>query len=188
MAAVVAICVFTLALIFLWSGLAKVVRPEAAAQAIVFFGVARGTNIPLARALATVELAVALSLTAAISNDRSSLLVASLAVAATLFAVFSLLIARSLRRGDRFACSCFGAAAEPLSIVTFARAVVLLALAVAALLTAPSVDFHAGRDELGIDGAAALALLGTVVVLDIGRRMLAYSIVLSHQGAFHDRR
>jgi hypothetical protein len=187
MADAVAIGAFVLAVVFSWSGVAKLRNPLEAASAMTFFGVLSTIRAGAARLLAAVELAVAAGLAASAVASSSVALRIFSAVALTLSAVFSLLIGRSLRRGDRFSCHCFGATAEPLSVITFARAALLVATATLVVsLAASGEPFDSNR--LVANALAAVAIVGVVATIDTGRRMLAYGIVLSHQGVLHDRR
>lgn len=110
--------------IFAWSGASKLRRPVAAALAISQFGVLRGVHRRAGLALGVAELALALL------EICRPLLWQSQALAALGLAVFTGLIGRSLASGHSFACACFGAESETLSIKTFARTAALLVLAV----------------------------------------------------------
>jgi hypothetical protein len=180
--------VFGLVVVFLWSGLGKILRPEGTAQALVFFGLTAVPHVALVRLLAALELAVAAGLVVSVAATTATLLLVFLGVAAVLFFIFSFLIGRSLRRGERFSCHCFGAGAEPLSAITLGRAVALLVLALALLSAVAFVMPGASPQQLVTDGVAAIAAIGFIVTMDMGRRLLAYAIVLSHQGVLDDRR
>lgn len=117
--------------VFAWSGVAKSLRPDQTAQALVDF---RLTSLPsrtAARGLALYELLLAvLLLSSALAGDTFTGL--ALAIATLTAAMFVAAIAAALRRPARFACLCFGSSESPLSGATLARAGALLALSAAA--------------------------------------------------------
>jgi methylamine utilization protein MauE len=121
---VIAVIGGLLGAIFAWSGFSKLRRPTAAALAISQFGVLRGVHRRAGLALGLAELALALLVVC------RPMLWQSQALAALGLAIFTGLIGRSLASGHSFACACFGAESETLSIRTFARTAALLVMAV----------------------------------------------------------
>ena len=100
--AVYGIAIWILAIIFVWSGLAKLRRPTLAAMAIRDFGVLRQIKPRLGGVLGAAELLLALSLITGV------LPAVVLPVPAGLLWFFVLLIAKSLFSGEEFSCFCFG--------------------------------------------------------------------------------
>ena len=80
---------------------------------------------------------------------------AGFVVAAGLLAVFTMVIARSLRRGDRTPCRCFGVATTPLGREHIVRNIGLIAVcAVGAASTLSGGQLHLGLGaDCGIRGA-----------------------------------
>jgi hypothetical protein len=115
-----------LAAVFTVSGTGKLRRPYAAALALRRFGLLRRPG-PLAGRLAgAVEVAAALAV-AARPGQRPGYLPAMV-----LLALFAVLITRSLMRGERFSCHCFGEHGGELSGWSLVRVGALLALAAGA--------------------------------------------------------
>jgi hypothetical protein len=161
------IAIWVLAIIFVWSGLAKLRRPALAAMAMNDFGVFRRIRPGLGRALGAVELLLALSLI------TGTLLVVVLPVTAGLLWFFVLLIARSLWLGKDFSCFCFGDADSRLSGVTLVRTTALALLA-SALVVVP-LRF-AGFDQIYLlQAISAAALVGTIVLASRIRRLLRWT-------------
>ena len=150
------IAVWVLAIIFVWSGLAKLRRPALAAMAINDFGILRRIRPGLGSALGAMELLLALALITA------TLPVIVLPVTAGLLWFFVLLIARSLWLGKDFSCFCFGDADSRLSRVTLLRTIALAVLATA-LVVVPLR--YAGFDQIYLlQALSAAALVATVVL------------------------
>ena len=124
------IAIWILAIIFVWSGLAKLRRPTLAAIALNDFGVLSRVRPRLGGALGAAELLLALSLIV------GALPVIFLPVTAGLLWIFVLLIARSLRLGKDFSCFCFGDSDSRVSRLTLVRAAALAVLA-STLVLAP---------------------------------------------------
>src|SRR5919202_755283 len=114
--------VWILAIIFIWSGVAKLRRPTLAAMAIMDFGVVRRVRPRLGSALGAAELLLALLLV------TGTLPVLFLPVTAGLLWFFVLLIARSLWFGKDFSCFCFGDADSKVSRSTLVRTAALALL------------------------------------------------------------
>src|ERR687893_1488760 len=117
------IAVWILAIIFVWSGVAKLRRPALAAMAMMDFGVLRKVRPRLGSALGAAEVLLALFLV------TGTLPVLFVPVTAGLLWFFVLLIARSLRSGQDFPCFCFGDADSRLSRLTLVRTAALAVLA-----------------------------------------------------------
>jgi hypothetical protein len=148
--------IWVLAIIFVWSGLAKLRRPALAAMAINDFGILRRIRPGLGSALGAMELLLALALITA------TLPVVTLPVTAGLLWFFVLLIARSLWLGKDFSCFCFGDADSRLSRVTLVRTIALAVLATA-LVVVPLR--YAGFDQIYLlQALSAAALVGTIVL------------------------
>jgi len=150
------IAIWVLAIIFVWSGLAKLRRPALAAMAINDFGILRRIRPGLGSALGAMELLLALALITA------TLPVVILPVTAGLLWFFVLLIARSLWLGKDFSCFCFGDADSRLSRFTLLRTIALAVLATA-LVVVPLR--YAGFDQIYLlQALSAAALVGTIVL------------------------
>jgi len=148
--------VWVLAIIFVWSGLAKLHRPALAAMAINDFGILRRVRPNLGRALGAVELLLALSLL------TGTLRVVMLPITAGLLWFFVLLIARSLWLGKDFSCFCFGDADSRLSRFTLVRTIALALLA-SALALVPLR--YAGFDQVYLlQAISAAAFVGAIVL------------------------
>jgi hypothetical protein len=161
--------VFCLAIVFAWSGMAKLRRPELAALAIVDFGLTRHAKPILGYTLGTAEAALAVLLV--VGTSMPPILLAT----AALLWLFAALIARSLLAGERFACFCFGDGEATLSGATLARTLALAALATALALApvpTPLDDLPAGRLAQVV---AAGALVGTAVLAGHIRRLLEWN-------------
>ena len=161
------IAVWVLAIIFVWSGLAKLRRPALAAMAMNDFGILRRTRPGLGRALGAVELLLALSL---ITGTLPSVI---LPFTAGLLWFFVLLIARSLWLGRDFSCFCFGDADARVSRLTLVRTTALALLASAQALVPPR---HAGFDQVYLlQAISAAALVGTIVLASRIPRLLRWN-------------
>jgi uncharacterized membrane protein YphA (DoxX/SURF4 family) len=113
--------------IFLLSGSSKLRDPFPTSLAIKRFGVTGEIRPRLGAVVAVVEIGLGACLF--VVSWRA----VPAALSAGLLAVFCFLIARSLARGERFSCGCFGSQSEVLSAVTLIRAVLMLGLVVIAL-------------------------------------------------------
>src|SRR5215208_4133817 len=150
------IAVWVLAIVFVWSGLAKLRRPALAAMAITDFGVLRKIRPWLGTALGGAELLLALSLIVGV------LPIVFLPATAGLLWLFVLLIARSLWSGKEFSCFCFGDADARISGVTLLRTIALALLA-SALAVAPLPYASLGQSYL-LQALCAVALVGTIAL------------------------
>jgi hypothetical protein len=150
------IAVWILAIVFVWSGLAKLRRPTLAAMAITDFGVLRKIRPRLGTALGGAELLLALFLIA------GALPVIILPVTAILLWLFVLLIARSLWSGKDFSCFCFGDSGAKISRLTLVRTAALALLA-STLAVAPLPYASLGRTYL-LQVISAAAFVGAVAL------------------------
>jgi hypothetical protein len=150
------IAVWILAIVFVWSGVAKLRKPTLAAVALMDFGVLRRVRPRLGSALGAAELLLALLL---ISGTLPALF---LPVTAGLLWLFVLLIAKSLLSGKDFACFCFGDADSRLSRLTLVRTGALALLA-SVLAVAPLPYASLDRTYL-LQAISAAAFVGTIAL------------------------
>ena len=116
----------TCAVVLLISGAAKVADPTATREAFTSMGVPRGLRSPL---LVTSLPYAELGLGVLLLVTWSWLLAVVAAVATALFAAYTVLVVRVLRRGEAVDCGCFGALADDrVSGTTLARNAVLVVL------------------------------------------------------------
>lgn len=131
MSGLVSVIAGGLAAVLLFSAGAKLLEPNWAAAAIMEFRVARRKRTLYARVLATAELLLG---TALLMPSRLILAMA-LVTAVLLFGLFTALQVAALRRGERFACGCFGDD-QPISPRTVIRTAALCALAATGAIVA----------------------------------------------------
>lgn len=167
----VGVVAWTVALVLAGAGLAKLRSPQRFARALADFGVVRRPSITAASAVALAEIAVAAGLVA-----PATLAVAA-PVAVVMFAAFVFLVARSLARGERFPCGCFGGE-EELSRRTLLRTAVLAVTA--ALLVgwtlggaAPPPAGVASQLGLACAAASVLGIAAVAVQLPVLARLNA---------------
>ena len=161
------IAVWILAIVFAWSGVAKLRRPTLAAVAMMDFGVLRRVRPGLGSALGAAELLVALSLA------TGTLPVIFLPITAGLLWFFVLLIAKSLLSGEDFACFCFGETDSRISRLTLVRTATLALLA-SVLAFAPLP--YAGFDRTYLlQAISAAAFVGTIVLGSQIARLLRWN-------------
>jgi len=150
---------WVLAIIFVWSGVAKLRQPTLAAMAMMDFGVLRRVRPRLGSALGAAELLLALSLI------TGTLPVLSLPVTAGLLWLFVLLIAKSLWSGKDFACFCLGDADSRLSRLTLVRTTVLALLAsVLAVAPLPAGTYAGFSETYLLQAVSATAFVGAIVL------------------------
>jgi hypothetical protein len=153
------IAVWILAMIFVWSGVAKLRQPTLAAKAIMDFGVLRRIRPRLGSALGAAELLLASFLI------TGTLPVVSLPGTAGLLWIFTLLIARSLWTGKDFACFCFGDADSRLSRLTLVRTTALALLAsVLAVAPLPTGTYAGFSETYVLQAVSAAAFVGAIVL------------------------
>jgi hypothetical protein len=161
------IAVWILAIVFVWSGVAKLRQPTLAAVAMVDFGVLRWVRPRLGSALGAAELLLALLL---IAGTLPALL---LPVTAGLLWLFVLLIAKSLLSGKDFACFCLGDADSRLSRLTLVRTGALALLAsVMAVVPLPYASFDW---TYVLQAISAAALVGTIVLASQFAKLLRWN-------------
>lgn len=147
--------------LFVWSGVSKLEQPEAAGRAISDFGIIGTASRGVGVLAGVVELTLAVVLLLASASSSRTLLVASVVATAGLLAVFAGLIARSLARGERFPCACFGEVDSPLSLRTLVRTSILALIAL--MLAVGVLTANASRPP----GLGAEALIGVAIVAGI---------------------
>lgn len=159
-----------LAIIFLWSGIAKLRQPALPAMALVQFGVVRHFRPRLGWLLGSVEVLLGVLLGLNIGAQISR------ALAAILLWCFVFLIARSLHAGHQFACACFGNADDMLSRWTLARTTALAVLATLLSISVPPalLPDHFDLHNL-LYATAALSLLGIIVLASYVPRLLQWN-------------
>jgi hypothetical protein len=164
------IAVWVLAIVFAWSGIAKLRRPILAAMAMVDFGVLRRVRPHLGVVLGAAELSLALLLAA------GALRVLFLPVAAALLWLFVLLIARSLHSGKRFACFCFGEADSELSRLTLVRTAALAMLATVVAIGSPPAGALSGSGSaFALQGVSAAAIVGAIALVGQVPKLLRWN-------------
>lgn len=131
---------WVLAFVFLWSGAVKLRRPTLAALAIADFGATRRAKAWHGTALGAFELLLGVGLVVGSRTD------VTLGISAVVLSLFTALLLRSVLRGERFACFCFGSADESISHRAVARTLALALLA-GVLWSAP---FHDTSRSQGI--------------------------------------
>jgi hypothetical protein len=162
--------VWILAIIFVWSGVAKLRRPTLAAMAMMDFGILRRVRPRLGSALGVAEALLALFL---ITGTLPGLFVPA---TAGLLWFFVLLIARSLRSGQDFPCFCFGDADSRLSRLTLVRTAALAVLASVLAVAAPSVGTYAGFSETYVlQAVSAAAIVGAILLGSQISRLLRWN-------------
>jgi hypothetical protein len=169
-----------LALVFLWSGAPKLIRPLPAAVTITDFGVVSRPRAWMGATLGALELVLGVGLL--IGRALSPWLT----LATLLLVVFEALILRALLRGDLFPCNCFGGGeAEEVSPTTLVRtgflALLAGALAVAPLTTVSRTPLSV-ETYLGLVTAGGL-LLTSVVLSRVPRLLLWNREVTVHYRA-----
>lgn len=120
---------FLLGLVFLWSGLAKIHRPDVTGNAIANFLDREYTPASAGLTLGLLEVLIGLGALGILPGGRLPYILS----ASILSTTFVALILRALRAGRSFDCGCFGQSQEPLGRLTLVRAcaIVLLSLALA---------------------------------------------------------
>lgn len=150
---------WVVASVFIWSGVAKLHRPERAALALVDFGLLRRPVIGAGVALGVFEIALAFSVMTV--HPVGSL------IAVGVFFAFAVVVLRSLAAGRRFPCYCFGGS-EEISAWSLFRALGLLALALV-VTSEPPVR------TLGAQLAGATAGVATICVVAVASSAIGLS-------------
>jgi hypothetical protein len=163
---------FILATVFVWSGATKVARPARAATALRDFGATASIRPRAGLALGGFELVLASGLAFAAGFGSLTSVFAPLA-ALTLLA-FTAGQVRSLRRGERFSCFCFGDETVELSWSSAARTGALAGLAAA--LAASDLAAATGPAQVTPEHASvALALVGMAALTGLWPRLKRWS-------------
>lgn len=158
-----------LAGILAYAGIGKLRQPWGPAMAMVNFGVVARPRRGAGQAVGLAEVAIALLL---LMPAPVALLGAASAVG--LLGTFTALLARSLRRGERFPCSCLGQDDEDLSPATLVRTSALLGLAlVVAGGGAASADMWQSPGWFHAVVLAAFALITPMLGLRLARNQRA---------------
>jgi hypothetical protein len=163
------IVLWFLAAIFAWSGLVKLRRPTLAAMSMVDFGVVRRVNPTLGWLLGAVELTLAIVLALRLLPRITLLL------SAMLLWLFTIVIARSLWRGETFACFCFGDADSKLSRWTLLRTSTLALLATSMIFAPVPAALALGLQTILLQAVIAWSLLGTIVLSSNALRLLRWN-------------
>jgi methylamine utilization protein MauE len=164
------VAIWVLAIIFAWSGIAKLRRPTLAAMAIMDFGIVRRIRPRLGSALGAAELLLALFLII------GTLPVLFLPVTAGLLWFFVLLIAKSLWSGQDFACFCFGEADSRLSRSTLVRTAALALLASVLAVAPVQAGTYAGFSETYVlQAVSAAAFVGAILLTSQIPRLLRWN-------------
>lgn len=154
-----------LALVFVFSAVPKLRKPELAALAIVDFGVTQRAHPLAGFSLGAGELALACCLALAAAVTPVAARATPPALAAVALWIFVALIARALRTPERFECFCFGEG-EQISIRTLLRTSLLGVLA--SVLTVAAFQVPSGSPSatsLAFNLVIAGAALGTLALL-----------------------
>lgn len=156
MLTVIGIAQLALALLFALTGLLKLRNIGEFRQNLIDFSVPRQVAGPLSFGLPIAELLGAALLTVPRTARIGAILISALLV------LFLLAIAVSLLRGQRPVCHCFGTAASPIAWATFARNLMLMAVAMAVATFSDQQTIYASFASLLND--PALALLSFVAI------------------------
>jgi hypothetical protein len=128
---------WTLVLVFTWSGATKLTDVRGTALALVDLRVTRRLQPAAAAALGGAELLLAGALAIAALGAIPVGAPACAAVAA--LAAFTVVLARALHRDERVACHCFGSSEEPIGASDLIRNAALILVVLAALAGPASV-------------------------------------------------
>jgi uncharacterized membrane protein YphA (DoxX/SURF4 family) len=154
--------------VFLWSGIVKIRQPMQAAVAIVDFRVSRHLRSWAGTALGILELAIA-GLLFLISGARGSV-----ALAAILLGMFTLVIARSVRSGATFPCFCFGDSRSRVSMFTLLRTAALAGVALI-LSFSTNLGLTGSPQDLSLQFILSGAVLAVAVLASRIRRLLRWN-------------
>lgn len=148
---------WALAAVLAVSGTFKLLHPAYAAIAIVKFGLARRIRQSYGRLAGAGEavLAGCLMITAFASPSHPARQLASVA-SFGLLVVFAGLIGRTLVRGERFACACFGPGAEEVSRRTLVRTLTLALVSLAPVMA----SLAGGTGEVDVNTSVVAAVIG----------------------------
>lgn len=148
------------ALVIGTAGFMKLRRTESTIAAAVGLGLDRRLSRVVGKLLAPAEIGLAVLMLPGVTAFAST------AAAGLMLAAFAVLIGVNLARGNRPACACFGAAADqPISVLTLARNLLLVALAAIALTPGPGMEGTISGITAGIDSVGTSASLAALLVL-----------------------
>jgi uncharacterized membrane protein YphA (DoxX/SURF4 family) len=129
-----------LAALFLYAGFAKLVDVRAFAVDIANYRILPAIlDAPLAATLPGIEIACGVGLL----GGRTARAAATLATG--LLVTFTVAAAQALARDINIDCGCFGSVRAPVTMATVGRDVLLVALAIGAVVLAPTPDEKAPR-------------------------------------------
>lgn len=150
-----------LAVVLLWSGVAKLRDLSASREAAARLGIPAPFNGPVGSVLPLAELAIAAALLPTATARGAGW------AAGGLFAAFAILVGGNLLVGRRPACNCFGAGHDaPISGWTLGRNLALTAMAVTvALGESLGVGATVGAVWSLVSGSTAAAVAGVAVVI-----------------------
>lgn len=151
--------IWFLAWTFLWSGVEKLRQPILAAFAMVDFGVVRHVRPAFGYMLAAGEIGLAFFLAVGLLPRFT------IVVTTCLYWIFVFLIARSLSRGDSFACLCFGDSSSTLSKLTLLRTLALACLATLAIQATGGVSAAVDLPFNLLSSVTALAILASIAIV-----------------------
>lgn len=144
--------------IFIWSGISKARHPSRAAMAMVQFGVLRTPRASAGRTLGYFEMTLGFWLLSGIAVRLS------LIVAAILFVAFTVLVLKSLRKGETFTCFCFGSEDDDISKFTVMRNLLFFGVTLVLIGGAFGVDPVLGPPEfLQIVSAIAIGSIALLI-------------------------
>ena len=158
------VLILVLAIVFAWSGLAKLRRPHLTAFALLDFGIVGKLRPRLAVTLGSAEVGLAIALVGAAAGS-SLLRVAATGAATVGLLGFCALIARALQSGRDFPCMCFGDPHAAISRSTLARTAALALLALGTLVSALAVTSMAEPDGVLVELVVAGALTASSLLL-----------------------
>ena len=150
--------------VFLLAGVHKLRRAQETAASIANFRLGRLATVRAAVLLGLVELGLAAGLV--IPGTARAAGVGCVAMSA----VFVFLTARAYRSGERFVCNCLSSSADPIDVVTVARAAALLIGAAVATVMPPAAPTPA---RLPLAAAVAAAVTGLPLAAVVLRRSVA---------------
>jgi hypothetical protein len=156
---------YVVSLVFLWSGSAKIRKPELAGLAIQMFGLTRRPSRRLGLALGLSESALGIAVASRMRDE------VVLGAAALVLWSFTILLCRSLIRGDRHACFCFGTSDSRVSLATLLRTVALAAIATGLTVWASSVAPATAVAVRTLEVVIASSLLALAALLVNGRKL-----------------
>jgi len=150
-------------IVLVWAGCRKLQRPLPASVAMVRFGLVRRVRPNAGRAAGAFEVLAGGALLLRPLEAWAYILPLGLLV------LFAFLIARSLRRRERFSCACFGSdEGQVISLTTLLRTGVLLAFCAAGFVGASRVDSPlAAVDNLAVVALTSLAVATLHLALTI---------------------